>query len=684
MIGFTQDVTGNLEQALNREWLETNGLGSFACSTIAGANTRRYHGLLTACTRPPVGRVLLLSKLEEALAVGNERFELATNEYEGAVHPAGYRYLVEFRLDPFPVFTYDCGGVRLEKVILMVYGSHTTVVQYRVLEKPAQTAVHLEVRPLVAFREYHSTTHENSALEATVQKQANLASVAPYQGLPRLYFSHDALRIDDQGFWYRNFVYRVERDRGLDYREDLYSPFALNFSFNGSNTVSLIASTEPQDVTQAPELRQAELARRSAVVATAPVADDFVRALTAAADQFVVRRESGYTVIAGYPWFTDWGRDTMIALPGLTLFNGHSDVARSILLTFAKHVDQGMLPNHFPEMGERAEFNTVDATLWLFEAMRAYTAQSGDYGTVQEQLYDVLSDIVDWHIKGTRYNIRMLENGLLNAGQPGVQLTWMDAKVDDWVVTPRSGQPVEIQALWFNALKIMEEFATRFDKVEDEKRFRNISGLLQSTFNRAFWNKEANCLYDVVNGAADASIRPNQILAVSLHHSMLPQERARAVVDLVERELLTPYGLRTLNRGNPQYVARYAGDRVSRDAAYHQGTVWPWLIGPFISAYMKVHGSSPATRERALELLQPLKTHLQNNGVGQISEVFDADPPHRAGGCFAQAWSVAEVLRALCEDVYQPAATEKLPGVRAPKATPPTPATKRQASVTRQ
>jgi predicted glycogen debranching enzyme len=653
MISFQQDITANLEEAVSREWLETNGLGSFASSTIAGANTRRYHSLLTACTKPPVGRVVLLSKLEETLIVREERFELGTNEYDGAVHPSGYQRLVEFRLDPFPIFVFQCGAARLEKAVFMVYGSDTTVVQYRLLDRPTRLPVRLEVRPLVAFRDYHSTTHENSALDRTVTNDPHLAGIALYSGLPRLYFAHNALKLESDGYWYRNFVYRVERERGLDYKEDLFSPFALHYSLNGRGEANLIASTQPRDVRQAEQLRQAEITRRAAIVAKAPVQDEFVQALTLAADHFLVRRDGGYTVIAGYPWFTDWGRDTMIALPGLTLFNGRSDVAKSILLTFAKHVDQGMLRNRFADQGEGAEFNTVDATLWFFEAVRAYAEHTGDYKTVKEHLYDVLNSIIEWHIKGTRYNIRMLENGLLNAGAPGVQLTWMDAKIGDWVVTPRSGKPVEIQALWFNALKTMEEFATRFGRGEDLTRFRNISAMLQSTFNRVFWNEKTNCLYDVVNGVPDASIRPNQVLAVSLQHSMLSLERARAVVEVVERELLTPVGLRSLNRGNPQYAGKYAGDVHSRDSAYHQGTVWPWLIGPFVSAYIKVDGNSPETRDRALSMLRPLQAHLFEGGLGQISEVFDGDPPQHSGGCFAQAWSVGEVLRALCEDVYE-------------------------------
>lgn len=652
MIQLKEDICRNLEQGLSREWLETNGLGGFASSTITGANTRRYHGLLTAATKPPVGRVLLLSKLEETLLVGEERFELSTNEYEGAIHPRGFAFLESFRLDPFPIFTYVCGGARLEKSVFMIHGSNSTVVQYRLLDSPVKALVNFEVRPLVAFRDYHSTTHENPAIDRSVQQQPGLVSIAPYPSLPHLYFAHNAFSVEEGGYWCRNFLYRVERERGLDHNEDLFSPFVLRFSLNDRQEAAVIASTECLPVKSASDFRKEEIARRAAVSSKAAVNDDFVRALTLAADQYLVQRGNGQTVIAGYPWFTDWGRDTMISLPGLTLFSGRADVAKGILRTFSEHVDQGMLPNRFPDAGEAPEFNTVDATLWFFEASRAYAAATGDYEFVRESLYDVLRDIVDWHVRGTRYNIHMMENGLLNAGEPGVQLTWMDAKVGDWVVTPRSGKPVEIQALWFNALKVMEDFAGRFGHLEDRDRFRSLSSLAQGTFNRVFWNEQAGCLYDVANGMPDASVRPNQIFAVSLPHSMLSPERARAVVDTVQRELLTPYGLRSLSRHDPSYAGKYEGDVRSRDSAYHQGTVWPWLLGPFITAFVKVHGDNEDVRMRVLEMLKPLQAHLSVAGLGQISEVFDGDLPQRPGGCFAQAWSVAEILRALCEDVY--------------------------------
>jgi predicted glycogen debranching enzyme len=652
MITFGPEVCADLDASSSREWLETNGIGGFASSTISGLNRRRYHALLIAATKPPVGRMVLLSKLEETLIVGDKRIDLGTNAYEGAVHPQGFRLLTGFRLDPFPVFTFEVEDVAIEKSVFMVQGENTTVVQYRITKAPAGSQVRLEVRPLTAFRDYHSTTRSNDFLHREVTLAPDLASFTPYDGCPTLHLSHNADSVRNEGDWYYNFEYAGERDRGLDHREDLFNPLCLSFLLVRSAPATIIASTERRNADSAEELRALELRRRVKLAASAPVDDPFVMQLTNAADQFLARRGDDWTVLAGYPWFTDWGRDTMIALPGLTLFTGRTDVAKSVLLNFSRFVDRGMLPNRFPDAGETPEFNTVDATLWYFEAVRKYVEVSGDTD-LAKQLYPVLAEIIEWHIKGTRYGIRMLENGLLNAGEPGVQLTWMDAKVGDWVVTPRTGKPVEIQALWYNALKTMESFAHSFDHAEDQKRYRTISSLLHWTFNRVFWNEADHCLYDVVNGGApDASIRPNQVIAVSLHHSMLSKDRARAVLEIVERELLTPYGLRTLSPRDPRYCPHYSGDMRMRDGAYHQGTVWPWLLGPFSTAYVKVHGRSAETQHKILARLERLKQHMTEAGVGQISEVFDGDEPHAPGGCFAQAWSVAEILKSLCEDVY--------------------------------
>jgi predicted glycogen debranching enzyme len=654
VISFDKGVCTDLQAGLSREWLETNGLGGFACGTLCGANTRRYHGLLTAALNPPGGRMLLLSKLEETLVLGDRRIDLSTNEYTGAIHPEGYLLLTNFRLDPFPTWTFEVEGTRLEKSIFMPQGSNTVQVEYKLLQGAAAIEPVLEVRPLVAFRDYHSTTHENGALNPAIESAANSASLHPYPGLPRLYFAHDAIQLQAQGYWYKNFLYRAERERGLDFEEDLYNPFVLSWNLSKERGANVIASTGHRDIGQAAASRTAELQRRQRLVASSPVGDPLVCSLTVAASQYLVRRGEDWTVIAGYPWFTDWGRDTMISLPGLTLCTGKPDIARSILRNYARHTDMGMLPNRFVDSGEMAEFNTVDATLWFFEAARAYGAVTNDYDFIRNELYEVLAQIIEFHIKGTRYNIKVTENGLLNAGAPGAQLTWMDAKIGDWVVTPRSGKPVEIQALWYNALCTMEDLAARFSDDNQRKKYSSLAALTSEMFNRTFWNKDAQCLYDVINGGPpDESIRPNQIFAVSLHHSMLSQERARAVVEKVEKELLTPVGLRTLNRSDSRYRATYEGNQYSRDSAYHQGTVWPWLLGPFVSAYVRVNGGTAQARARAHDYLRGIEAHLSEAGLGQISEIFDGDVPHRPRGCFAQAWSVAEILRALCEDVYQ-------------------------------
>lgn len=654
MISFDKSVCTDLQAGLCREWLETNGLGGFACGTLAGANTRRYHGLLTAALSPPGGRMLLLSKLEETLVIGDRRIDLSTNEYAGAVHPEGYLLLSDFRLDPFPTWTFEVEGVCLEKSVFMQQGSNTVQAEYKLLQAPAGIELGLELRPLVAFRDYHSTTHENGAFNTAIESTTNSASLQPYPGLPRLYFAHDAEQLQHQGYWYKNFFYRVEQERGLDFEEDLFNPFVLLWKLNKKRGATVIASTEQKDVRQGAAVRKAERQRRQRLVASSPVHDPFVCALTAAADQFLARRDEDWTVIAGYPWFTDWGRDTMISLPGLTLFTGRTDIAKSILRNFARRTDMGMLPNRFVESGEAAEFNTVDATLWFFEAVRAYAAATNDHDFIRQELYEVLNQIIEFHTMGTRYNIKMADNGLLNAGAPGAQLTWMDARIGDWVVTPRSGKPVEIQALWFNALCIMEDLAARFGDEERREKYSGLASLANGTFNRVFWNSDAGCLYDVINGGPpDGSIRPNQIFAVSLHYSMLAPERARAVVETVERELLTPVGLRTLSRTDPRYRGSYEGNQYSRDSAYHQGTVWPWLLGPFVSAYVRVNGGTAQSRARAYDLLRGIEQHLTEAGLGQISEIFDGDAPHHPRGCFAQAWSVAEVLRALCADVYQ-------------------------------
>lgn len=649
MIRFDHSICSNLEAARGREWLETNGIGGFASSTIAGMNTRRYHGLLVAATHPPVGRLVLLSKFEEKLIVDGRVFELSANQYPGVVQPRGFEFLQEFRLDPFPTFVFEVGGVRVTKTIFLIHGENSVVAEYGLSPGASVKSVLLELRPLIAFRDYHSLTQENETLNPAVTVEPGMVSLTPYEGLPALYLGHNASFVEAKGVWYHEFQYEVERERGLESSEDLFQSGLLQFELNDTRA-TVIASTQRRNVADSSRYRAAEIQRRASVINQAGLADEVGRTLATAADQYIVTRGNDSTVIAGYHWFSDWGRDTMIALPGLTLSTSRFDVAQSILRTFAQAADQGMLPNRFPDGGEAPEYNNVDGTLWFFEAVRAYLAASNDSAFVRAELYNVMADIITWHIRGTRYNIHVAADGLLHAGAEGVQLTWMDAKVGDRVVTPRAGKPVEIQSLWYNALCVMNNLAASFGDAHGQKRYNAMAGLARWSFNQVFWNDAQDCLYDVVDSTAgsgklDSSIRANQIFAVSLHHIMLAPDRAQKVVAAVREHLLTPYGLRTLAPSDPQYHGRYTGTPAQRDEAYHQGTVWPWLMGPFIAAFLRVNQDSDTALQQATEWLQPLERYLLDGGVGQLPELFEGDPPHHPCGCLAQAWSVAELLR---------------------------------------
>lgn len=654
MIHLDKGICTNLEATRAREWLETNGIGGFSSSSIIGLNTRRYHGLLTAAITAPGGRFVLLSKLEETLFIEGQAFELSANQYPGVVHPHGFRYLKQFRLDPFPIFTYEIEGIEIEKSVFMVQGENSTVINYELRrnnhpESPKKML--LEIRPLIAFRDYHATTHENSALNSNIEVSPGTATVAPYTDLPPLHFAHNAVEVKKTGHWYRNFEYDIERERGLAFSEDLYNPLVFRFDLHLRRTGSIVASAERRNAAEVSEYRQREI-NRHRVVSSHSINDVFSQTLAQAADRFIVTRNGEHSVIAGYHWFGEWGRDTMIALPGLTLVTGRYEIARSILRQFARHVDQGMLPNRLPEAGDIPEYNTVDATLWFFEAIRSYLVYTDDLPFVRDQIYPILTDIISWHVRGTRYGIKVDPSGLLNSGEAGVQLTWMDAKVGDWVVTPRRGKPVEIQALWYNALRIMENLAQKIGDDTGRRRYRCMADLASWTFNRAFWNEGGKCLYDVVDDiSSDQSVRPNQIFAVSLHHGMLSAERAKLVVEKAREHLLTPFGLRTLAPTDPHYRGKYAGGGHDRDAAYHQGTVWPWLLGAFITAYIRVTGGSDEGREQARQWINPLQQYLLTRGMGQIPEIFDGDPPHHPRGCLAQAWSVAEILRTYIEDI---------------------------------
>ena len=660
-IDFGREVLGDLSVVSKREWLVTNGIGGFAGGTLANVLSRRYHGLLVAALQPPLGRTLLLAKLDETVEYdgiypdSGRLTPLYLNRWEdGTVEGNGHHYLNRFHLEgTTPVWTYAIANALLEKRIWMQPGANTTYIQYHLIR--ATGPMGLTIKALGNYRDYHSTTIIND-WSPDVEDVDHGLRITLFDGARPFYLFSDRATFSPRSDWYEDFFLAVEEFRGQrDVTEDHLYLAQLQVTLRPGERFAVVASTEAApnlDSVLAYGDRQAHeaalLARAGGLgeSGTGDRAGDALRHLVLAADQFVVRRPTaadpnGQSIIAGYPWFSDWGRDTMIALPGLTLATGRPEVAASILRTYAQFVDQGMLPNRFPDAGETPEYNTVDATLWYFVALHEVVTATGDVALARE-LFPVLADIIDWHIRGTRYNIHMDEaDALLYAGEEGVQLTWMDAKVDDWVVTPRTGKAVEINALWYNALCIMASLAEQLG--EEAGRYAALAERVAAGFER-FWNAPLGYCYDVLDAPAgpDGSLRPNQLLAVSLPHSPLSAERQRSIVDTCARHLLTPHGLRSLSPDDKAYIGRYAGDRRKRDGAYHQGTVWGWLIGPFVLAHRRVYGDVAAARSYLLPLLQ----HLNDHGVGSISEIFEGDAPFAPRGCTAQAWSVAEVLRA--------------------------------------
>ncbi|MCW5864961.1 MAG: amylo-alpha-1,6-glucosidase [Anaerolineae bacterium] len=659
-IDFGREVCGDLATATRREWLVTNGIGGFASGTVANALSRRYHGLLTAALQPPLGRTLLLTKLDETAEYdgvypdSGRLTPLYVNRWEdGTVEGNGHHALNRFHLEgTTPVWTYAIANALLEKRVWMQPGANTTTVQYHLTRATGPLA--LTIKALANYRDYHSTTIVND-WSPLVEPVARGVGITMFDGARPFYLLSDRATITPQFDWYEDFFLAIEEQRGQrDVTEDHLYLAQLQVLLRPGERFIVVASTEPAPHMNGDEALAERRAHEAALLERGETAgaDDAWRQLVLAADQFIVNRPTpsdpnGKSIIAGYHWFSDWGRDTMIALPGLTLTTGRPDVAASILRTFAHFVDQGMLPNRFPDAGETPEYNTVDATLWYFVAVHEYLTATGDMALARE-LFPVLAGIIDWHIHGTRYNIHVdPADGLLFAGEAGVQLTWMDVKVDDWVVTPRIGKPVEINALWYNALRIMADLAGRLG--EDAGRYAALAERVMAGFER-FWNAPLGYCFDVIDGPAgiadvvagnDGRLRPNQLLAVSLPYSPLPAERQRSVVDACGRHLLTAHGLRSLSPDDPGYIGRYGGDRRKRDGAYHQGTVWGWLIGPFALAHLRVYGDRVAARS----YLEPLLQHLNDHGLGSISEIFEGDAPFAPRGCIAQAWSVAEALR---------------------------------------
>jgi predicted glycogen debranching enzyme len=625
------------------EWLEADGLGGFASGTPTGIRTRRYHALLLTATTPPSGRTLLVNGCDAWIETARGTFFLSSQRYASeVVSPDGVTRLKEFRVQPWPTFRFELyDGIAVEHELFVPHEQSRVVLIWRLIGE-SRGAVKLSVKPFLSGRDFHGTHHENNSFNFDPEFTHDTVRWKPYDGVPVIIARSDAI-YRHSPVWYRDFLYVEERERGLDCVEDLASPGVFEWVLHSQPAILTFsaegfASIEEKRTDSVQELRENEFARRQ----------KFSSSLDAAAESYLVRRGSGKTIIAGYPWFGDWGRDTFISLRGLCLATKRLEDARDILVQWAGALSGGMLPNRFPDQGTKPEFNSVDASLWYVIAVHDYlhaAARNPEVADadVSRKLGKAVETILSGYSQGTRFRIKADVDGLLAAGEPGVQLTWMDAKVNGHVVTPRIGKPVEVQALWINALWIGQSFSTDWQPL-----FKQAS----EAFAGRYWNDAKGQLYDVIDvdhqpGTADPSVRPNQIFAVGgLPLILLPVERARQVVEAVQSALYTPIGLRSLAPGEPGYAPYYKGDVWHRDTAYHQGTVWPWLIGPFIEAWVRVRGGTPEAKSAARQqFLEPLRDHLTAAGLGHVSEIADAEPPHRPRGCPFQAWSLGELLR---------------------------------------
>jgi predicted glycogen debranching enzyme len=676
LLQFGREICSHLSTAEQREWLVTNGIGGYACGSVAGLLTRRYHGLLVAALKAPLDRTLLLTQLDEQVLYAGEPYALATNRWaDGAVNPLSCCYLERFVLEgTIPTWTFAFGDALLEKRIWMEQGANTTYICYHL--RRGIHPVQLSLKALANYRNHHAATRADSwhmQVTSLAFSRHVGVEVLAFEGATPLYLVADTGTCTSCHKWYQGYDLAVERVRGLDPHDDHLHCATFEVELLVGRSLTIIATTtDPVNIQLNGAIeRQQDHDRccledwRLARYRSTERAPVWIEQLVLAADQFVVARPlqgepEGKTVIAGFPWFGDWGRDTMIALPGVTIATGRPAIARPILRTFAKYLDRGMLPNLFPEAGQAPEYNTVDATLWFFEAIRVYYAVTQDQDLLQE-LFPALVEVIRWHQQGTRYNIHLDSDGLIYAGESGVQLTWMDAKIGDWIITPRIGKPIEVNALWYNALLAMAQFAEVLGVGGGE--YLTLAEQTRGGMQR-FWSDQLGYCYDVLDGpnGDDPSLRPNQTFAVALPFvntwraddqgpssrnvgpPIFPHDQQKAIVDTVARQLLTSYGLRSLAPHHPDYSGHYGGDPVQRDSHYHQGTVWGWLIGPFVQAHLQVY-QDPAT---ARSFLEPMADHLRSGCIGSLSEIFDGDAPHDPDGTFAQAWTVAEVLRTWC------------------------------------
>ena len=645
-----EDNYQNLAALQSAEWVETFGDGSYASGTYAGMNTRKYHGIFNISRRAPVERIVLLSRLEETVInpTTQQIYPLFSNQFPGIVSPDGYKYLQKAGKEWGPFFEYQIGDFTLIKRILALQESKSLAISYELIG-PANASLELKLRPFVSGRDIHSLSKSNKFINGSAEVQDEALILSTYDGLPKCRITAKGMSFDEnEKGWYLNFNYPEEKARGFEALEDLYTPGIATLSLTTGTAIYISINQENKTTLQANEIEnhwKTEIERRQKLVSPYEKAPATIKQLALSADQFLVTRTGGHhTIIAGYHWFADWGRDTMIALPGLCLVNREFAKAKAILETFSDFVYKGMLPNRFPDQGEDPEYNSVDAALWYVVAVYQYWRKSNDIETLRRVFYPAIQAIRDAYLNGTAYNIHADKDQLIYAGTTGVQLTWMDAKIGDWVVTPRIGKPVEINALWYNCHKILTEMALIVGTTQDAIVYSDYADGIAKNFKEKFSNPANGVLYDVITDEMnDAAVRPNMLLALSLPFPILSKETGEQILHVVEEELLTNRGLRSLSPLHPDYKKVYDGGILSRDGAYHQGTVWAWLLGPYYDACIYVRGQSGKSQieKHMYRVLQ----HCQEAGIGTYSEIFDGSAPHKPNGCISQAWSVSELLR---------------------------------------
>lgn len=643
MIRIPRDESINTETATRKEWLDTNGIGGYASSTVINCHTRKYHGLLVAALKEPRGKFVLLSKVETSLIHEGKEFKLSTSKYPGVYYPTGHQFVEQFEQGLYPSITYRIGDALIKKSMMMVHGKNTTLLCYELLE--GKVRPDLRIRPMLAFRDIHSLTRENMFLSPKSYPEKNGRKIQPYEGMPPLYMGTNRTSEFFPGpKWALNVEYLMERDRGFDYQEDLFCPGMFETQLQKSKLVIFAASTEPLGNLE--RMRKKEVERREAAFAACKDRSKSVRWLKYFSGQFLIRNSSDFaSVVAGFHWFGEWGRDTMIALPGLTFHAGRREFGEEVLAAYAGLERDGLLPNYLDQRSDHLAYNSVDASLWFFWAVQEYLKAKGSKRFVMNKLYPALRSIVSAHLDNRVPLCGIGDDGLLYAGNEDTQLTWMDAQAYGRPVTPRHGAAVEINALWYNALRFFLELTDAEDELTE--RAGQAADKLAANFVHRFWNHDDNCLSDVVNQhGQDHAIRPNQVFAVSLPYTLLDKERMRAIVSVVQAHLLTPYGLRTLSPRNPLYSPFYRGDSDARDSAYHQGMVWPWLAGHFGEALLRQAEDKKGAKAFLRKYFKPiLRSFPEDFGIASIPELYTGNPPHLPRGTIAQAWSVAEAIR---------------------------------------